>query len=134
MYFLDANTCIYFLNGKYESIKTKILTTPPNNIAIPSIVKAELLLGSYKSDQRAKNLDKLERFLQPFEIIPFIDLVTYVYADIRCTLEKTGQIIGPNDLLIAAIVKFHEGILITNNTEEFKRVKGLQLENWVQDK
>jgi tRNA(fMet)-specific endonuclease VapC len=133
MYFLDANTCIYFLNGKYESVKTKILTTPPNDIAIPSIVKAELFLGAYKSDQRAKNLEKLERFLQPFEIIPFIDLVTYVYADIRCTLEKTGQIIGPNDLLIAAIVKFHEGILITNNPEEFKRVKGLQLENWVQE-
>lgn len=133
MYFLDANTCIYFLNGKYESIKTKVLTTPPNDIAIPSIVKAELLLGSYKSDQRAKNLEKLERFLQPFEIIPFIDLVTYVYADIRCALEKTGQTIGPNDLLIAAIVKFHEGILVTNNIEEFKRVKGLHLENWVQE-
>ena len=133
MYFLDANTCIYFLNGKYESIKTKILTTPPNDIAIPSIVKAELLLGSYKSNQRAKNIDKLERFLQPFEIVPFIDLITYVYADIRSSLEKAGQTIGPNDLLIASIVKFHEGILITNNTEEFKRVKGLQLENWVQE-
>jgi tRNA(fMet)-specific endonuclease VapC len=134
MYFLDANTCIYFLNGKYESIKTKILATPPNDIAIPSIVKAELLLGSYKSNQKTKNLEKLERFLQPFEIVPFIDLVTYVYADIRCTLEKAGQTIGPNDLLIAAIVKFNEGILITNNTDEFKRVKGLQIENWVQEK
>ena len=134
MYFLDANTCIYFLNGKHESIKVKILSTPPNDIAIPSIVKAELLLGLYKSEQKKKNLEKLEKFLQPFGITPFIDLITYVYADIRCTLEKTGKTIGPNDLLIAAIVKFHEGILVTNNTEVFKRVKGLQIENWAQEK
>jgi tRNA(fMet)-specific endonuclease VapC len=42
------------------------------------------------------------------------------------------QLIGPNDLLIAAIVKFHEGVLTTNSTEEFNRVEGLKMENWVQ--
>ena len=63
MYYLDTNTCIYFLNGKYESIKKKILSTPPNEIAIPSIVKAELLLGAYKSKKRNANLEKVEKFL-----------------------------------------------------------------------
>jgi len=49
MYFLDTNTCIYFLNGKYQYIKKKILSTPPNEIAIPSIVKSELIFGAYKN-------------------------------------------------------------------------------------
>jgi len=131
MYFLDTNTCVYFLNGKYESIKNKILTTSPNEILIPSIVKAELILGAYKSQKKKQNIEIIEKFLQPFEIVPFVDLVSYVYADIRSVLEKEGKIIGPNDLLIASIVKFHDGILVTNNTKEFKRIKGLKLENWI---
>jgi tRNA(fMet)-specific endonuclease VapC len=131
MYFLDTNTCVYFLNGKYESIKNKILTTSPNEILIPSIVKAELILGAYKSQKKKQNIEIIEKFLQPFEIVPFVDLVSYVYADIRSVLEKEGKIIGPNDLLIASIVKFHDGILVTNNTKELERIKGLKLENWI---
>ena len=132
MYFLDTNTCIYYLNGRYESIKRNLLSHPPNDIKIPSIVKAELLLAAYKSKKRKANLEKLEKFLQPFEVVPFFDLVAYAYADIRSSLEKSGKIIGPDDVLIASIVQFHGGILVTNNTEEFKRVKGLMIENWVE--
>ena len=130
MYFLDTNTCIYFLNGKYEFIKEKILATPPNEIQIPTIVKAELLLGAYKSKKRKENIEKIEKFLEPFEVIPFIDLITYTYAEIRNDIEKKGEVIGPNDMLIASIVKFHEGILVTNNVKEFDRIKGLKIENW----
>ena len=132
MYFLDTNTCIYFLNGKYESIKKKILATPPSEIAIPSIVKAELLLGAYKSKKRKTNIEKLEHFLEPFEIMPFFDLIAYIYAEIRNETEKEGKVVGPNDLLIASIVKFHEGVLVTNNVAEFKRIKGLRIENWAE--
>jgi tRNA(fMet)-specific endonuclease VapC len=130
MYFLDTNTCIYFLNGKYVLIRDKILSLPPNEIQIPSIVKAELLLGAYKSNKKKETLNKVEKFLEPFEIIPFMDLITYTYAEIRNDIEKKGEVIGPNDMLIASIVKFHDGILVTNNTKEFQRVKGLKLDNW----
>lgn len=130
MYYLDTNTCIYFLNGLSESIKDKILSTSPSEIVIPSIVKAELLLGAYKSKSKGSTLEKVERFLQPFEIVPFDDQMTYCYADIRSYLESRGKIIGPNDILIAAIVRFHEGTLITNNVDEFKRIPGLKVENW----
>jgi len=132
MYFLDTNTCIYFLNGKYSSIKDKILSTPPNAIAIPTIVKAELLLGAYKSKNKTVNLEKVEQFLEPFEIISFVDLMTYVYAEIRTSTESLGITIGPNDLFIASIVKFHEGVLVTNNVKEFERIDGLQIDNWVE--
>lgn len=131
MYYLDTNTCIYFLNGKHESIRDKLIITSPNEIAIPSIVKAELLLGAYKSKNRKENTEKVRQFLEPFEVIGFDDLMTYVYADIRYKTEKNGDIVGPNDLFIASIVKFHDGILVTNNVKEFKRIEGLTIQNWV---
>jgi tRNA(fMet)-specific endonuclease VapC len=131
MFFLDTNTCIYFLNGKYRSIMDKILSTPPNEIVIPAIVKAELLLGAYKSRRRTENIEHVERFLEPFEIMPFMDMMTYIYADIRQRTEIVGVSIGPNDLFIAATVKFHEGVLITNDVQEFSRIDGLRIDNWV---
>jgi tRNA(fMet)-specific endonuclease VapC len=131
MFFLDTNTCIYFLNGKYRSIMDRILSTPPSEIVIPAIVKAELLLGAYKSRRRTENIENVERFLEPFEIMPFVDMMTYIYADIRQRTESVGISIGPNDLFIAATVKFHEGVLITNNVQEFSRIEGLRIDNWV---
>ncbi len=130
MYFLDANTCIYYLKGTYPNIKAKIMALSPDEIKIPSVVKAELLLGAYKSNRRESNLEKIEAFLQPFEIKAFDDLVSYVYADIRSKAESTGKVVGPNDLLIAATTKFHDGVLVTNNTRELSMIGGLQLENW----
>lgn len=130
MYFLDSNSCIYFLNGKYGNLRTKILQTSPAAIKIPSVVKAELLLGAEKSQSRDRTLARLERFLEPFEIMPFDDQVSYRYAKIRYQTESTGRVVGPNDLLIAAIVVFHEGILITKNTREFSAIEGLRLEDW----
>ena len=130
MYFLDTNTCIYFLNGKYQTVKEKILSTPPDQIRIPAIVKAELVFGAYKAGNREKTLEKLERFLVPFEIVPFTDRMTYTYAEIRTLAESKGAIIGPNDLFIASIVKFLEGTLVTNNMSEFERIQGLKVENW----
>jgi tRNA(fMet)-specific endonuclease VapC len=131
MYFLDTNTCIYFLNGKYERIRERILTTPPIEIKIPSVVKAELLLGAYKSKKMDNNLEKIETFLQPFGIVPFDDQISYIYAGMRYLADSTGKIVGPNDLLIAATTKFYNGILVTNNVKEFKAIEGLRLENWV---
>jgi tRNA(fMet)-specific endonuclease VapC len=107
------------------------MSTAPGQIQIPSIVKAELLLGAYKSKKRDNNIEKVEKFLQPFEVIPFEDLMTYIYADIRFEIEKKGNIIGPNDMFIASIVKYHNGILVTNNEKEFNRIKGLKIENWI---
>lgn len=130
-YYLDTNTCIYFLNGSYLSVREKILNTSPDLIVIPSIVTAELVFGAYKSKKRDVTLNKVKEFLSPFEIIPFTDPMTYVYADIRSFLEKKGSPIGPNDLFIVATVLTNNGILVTHNTREFSRFAGLKIEDWV---
>jgi len=71
------------------------------------------------------------RFLEPFEVISFDDGSSVVYAKIRAALEKKGKVIGPNDLIIAATVISHKGILITHNIKEFSKISGLQIEDWV---
>jgi len=108
-----------------------IQNTNPNNIKIPSIVKAELLYGAEKSQHKAKNLANINRFLEPFEIIPFDDDCSIIYSKIRSAMELRGAIIGPNDYIIAATVLAKNGILVTNNTKEFERVKSLKIENWI---
>lgn len=130
-YFLDTNTCIYFLKGKNVNIENNIKKLNPNRIKIPSIVKAELLLGALKSQNPKKNRDIVLDFVDPFEIIGFNDIESEIYSEIRSNLELKGLAIGPNDLIIASIVLNNNGILVTNNQKEFSRIQSLKLENWI---
>jgi tRNA(fMet)-specific endonuclease VapC len=129
-YFLDTNICIYFLKGKNEQIERNLKKLNPNRIKIPSIVKAELLLGALKSKNPKKNQDTILDFLDPFEIIGFNDIESEIYSVIRSKLESKGLPIGPNDLIIASIVINNNGILVTNNEREFSRIQTLKIENW----
>lgn len=129
-YFLDTNICIYYLKGMYPKLRDKMLSKNPEAIVIPSITKAELLYGAEKSQQRDRNMEKIHEFLLPFQVEPFSDSETPIYASIRSQLEKDGNIIGPNDIIIASIVISHEGVLVTNNIKEFSRVGGLKIEDW----
>lgn len=129
-YYLDTNICIYFLKGQFDKLKLRLLSENPANIKIPSIVKAELLYGAEKSIRREENLEMIHNFLFPLDLIDFGDNECIEYAIIRAYLEAEGQIIGPNDLLIAATAKANNSILVTNNSREFTRVKGLQIEDW----
>lgn len=131
MYYLDTNTCIYFLKGVYPSILVEFKSRKPEEIKIPSLVKAELLLGVEKSQKKEQNEIGYTKFLEPFEVVGFDDGAALVYAKIRASLEKRGRIVGPNDLIIAATVMSRNGILITHNTQEFKQISGLRIEDWV---
>ncbi len=131
-YFLDTNVCIYFLKGMHDSVKNLLMEKHPDDIRICSIVRAELLYGAEKSAKQKGNLRIVEDFLLPFSIVPFGEEESTAYAKIQARLEKEGGPIGPNDLLIAATVQAHDGCLVSNNINEFKRVKGLRIENWVE--
>ncbi len=133
MFLLDTNTCIYFIKGSYQSLADELRKRKPTDIKIPSMVMAELLLGAEKSKQRIKTLEACRAFLEPFGVLSFDDEAALKYAEIRAALEKKGRTIGPNDLIIAATVMAHDGILVTHNTKEFKRVTGLRVEDWVRE-
>jgi tRNA(fMet)-specific endonuclease VapC len=106
----------------------------PDTIRIPSIVAAELVHGAEKSLNTERSMEQVKKFLMQFEITPFDTLAAYSYGKIRASLEKQGQIIGPNDLIIAATALSRNGILVTNNTREFSRVQDLVLEDWTKQK
>ncbi len=132
-YFLDTNICIYFLKGKNEKLRAMLMSKHPDDIKIPSIVKAELFYGALKSQQKAENEEIVKKFLLPYEIISFGSDEAEEYGKIRTRLEFTGKTIGPNDLIIASTVLAHDGRLITNNEREFNRVESLTVENWLEE-
>jgi len=126
-YFLDTDICIYHLNGSAPDISSKLVRISSANIKIPSIVAAELLFGAEKSVKREHNLGNVKLFLSLFDIVHFCETAAEEYAVIRCDLERRGVIIGGNDLIVAATVIANAGTLVTNNVDEFSRVKGLQI-------
>lgn len=130
IYCLDTNTVIEAMRGKTPLVKKRIEGLTPDRIRIPSAVKAELLYGAEKSSRVQENCRMVECFLAPYLIIPFGDHATYAYGRIRAHLEMKGIVIGPMDLVIAAIVQAAGATLVTNNTGEFSRVPGLLLEDW----
>jgi tRNA(fMet)-specific endonuclease VapC len=129
-FFLDTNTCIYFLKGKHPEIRRRINALSADQIRVPSMVQAELLLGAQKSTRGEATKSAIREFLAPYEIVAFDQSAAAHYAEIRAHLERKGTPIGPNDLVIAATVLCRGGCLITSNVKEFRRVPGLQVEDW----
>ena len=129
-YYLDTDICIFALKDEFPTIKKELHGFTPEDIKIPSLVQAELLLGALKSANPRQEITIVERFLSPYEIIPFGKQEAVVYAKIRCDLEKKGTSIGPNDLIVAATVLAHQGVLVTHNTKEFDRIAGLLTQDW----
>jgi tRNA(fMet)-specific endonuclease VapC len=129
-YLLDANTCIKFLNGRSEPVRQRFEVSPASSLVLCSVVKAELLYGAMKSARRQANLEKLHGFFERFVSYPFDDAAAEVYGRIRAQLASRGTLIGPNDLMIAAIAITRRQILVTHNVGEFGRVEGLEVEDW----
>ena len=130
MYLLDSNTCIHFINGSSNRVKQQLQSHTVNDIVLCSVVKAELLFGARKSQRIESNLRTFHRFFEPFKSLNFDDRCAEEYGQIKADLSKQGKLIGPNDLMIAAIARAYDAVLITNNTREFSRVTNLRLEDW----
>jgi tRNA(fMet)-specific endonuclease VapC len=131
MYLLDTNICIYIINKHTKSIIKKISGMNPIAIKISSVSVAELEYGASKSNKKEQNRNALRNFLSSFEIIPFDFQDAEVYGIIRAELERQEKPIGPYDLQIAAQALVRDLVLVTNNTDEFARIKKLKLDNWV---
>ena len=130
IYLLDTNAWIAVLNPGDSPVKSRLSAHQPDEIALCSIVKAELFFGAYRSTKQAANLQLRERLYRQFRSVPFDDAAAEVYGRIRADLAARGTPIGPNDLMIAATALANNLILVTHNTKEFSRVIGLILEDW----
>ncbi len=131
-YLLDANTCIGLLNSSDAELMRRYSARQPADLVLCSVVKAELLYGARRSARVEFNLKRLEYFAAPLQSLPFDDRCAHDYGVIRADLAAQGTPIGANDLMIAAIARAHDLMLVTHNTKEFSRVAGLRVEDWEQ--
>ncbi len=128
-YMLDTNMCIYAQKNIPQVIE-KIKNNFQYGVAISSITLAELEFGVQASANVEKNTIALYKFLSIVEILDFDSSAATEYGKIRADLKRKGTPIGNMDMLIAAHAKSENLIVVTHNTREFERVKGLQLEDW----
>ena len=129
-YLLDTNIVIYVLKRRPKEV-LEIFNTNASRMAISSITLSELIYGAEKSPNVDKNLEAIEEFVSHLEVLPYDAKASQHYGQIKASLEKRGEIIGENDIHIAAHAISQGLILVTNNLREFKRVPNLALENWV---
>jgi tRNA(fMet)-specific endonuclease VapC len=130
-FLLDTNSWIHYLKQPGSPIRSRLQAVKPGDVVCCSVVRAELLHGAEKFGNRDRRVATVVQTLAPFRSLPFDDDAAAVYAHIRHTLETAGATIGPYDLQIAAIALLHGLTLVSDNTTEFSRVSGLQIENWL---
>jgi tRNA(fMet)-specific endonuclease VapC len=123
---------IALLRWRNAEVLAHLKQLPPEEILLCSVVLAELWYGAEHShaNHRDKNYAVVNELESQYRSLPFDNAAARDYALIRAHLSSTGQPIGPNDTMIAAIARSQNAILVTNNTSEFGRVPNLSLENW----
>ena len=129
-YLLDTNIVIYVLKRRPKAV-LEIFNRNAIRMAISSITLSELIYEAEKSPNVDKNLEAIEEFVSHLDVLPYDAKASQHYGQIKAALEKRGEIIGENDIHIAAHAISQGLILVTNNLREFKRVPNLALENWV---
>ena len=132
MFLLDTNVCIHFMKHTHPRLTEKLLSLDPSELILSAVTVYELEYGAEKSSWGEKTRQKLAMFLAPFRILPFTTEDALTAAKIRGYLERRGTMIGPYDTLIAAQGVARGMTVVTHNTEEFRRVPGLQLEDWTE--
>ena len=128
-YTLDTNTLIYFFKGM-GNVASNLLATAPSEIGISSIVLYELESGIARSRDPRKRTRQLEELSSVITVISFRWREARQAGKIRALLEKQGRLIGPYDILIAATAMANNAILVTHNTKEFRRIRGLKTVDW----
>ena len=130
-YLLDTNICIYFANNHSPGSAKRVAALEFGEVGVSVITYGELLYGAHKSERVAANRAVLAGLMQDFfPPLPLpLDAAGH-YGEVKANLRKKGQLISDNDLWIAAHAMAAGLILVTNNVQEFKRVKGLKIENW----
>jgi tRNA(fMet)-specific endonuclease VapC len=132
-YLLDTNICIALINETSSRVRGRFMQAARRNEAIltSSIVAHELWYGVAKSRLADQNARALAAFLgSDVPVLDHTERDAQAAGEIRAELERRGQRIGEYDTLIAGQAFARNLILVTANTREFERVKGLIVEDW----
>ena len=133
MYLLDTNICIYLMKNSFPSMTEKVFSHSPSEFYISSITVYELEYGAAKSKWCERTRQNLHLFLVPFNILEFDSSDTVSAGMVRAHLEENGTPIGAYDVQLAGQALSKSLIFITHNVEEFGRVSGLAIADWVKE-
>jgi tRNA(fMet)-specific endonuclease VapC len=129
-YLLDTNICIYIAKHNPMSVRERFARHTTSELVMSVITLGELRFGAEKSQAKERALSVIDDLVKLVPIEPVPESAGEHYGQIRAELQKAGQIIGNNDLWLAAHARSQNWILVTNNEKEFLRVSGLHIENW----
>ena len=129
-YMLDTNIVSDLIRNPQGRAAKRIAKLGEDNICTSIIVAAELRYGCAKSGSK-RLLKAVEDLLGEINVLPFEVPADTEYGGIRAELEAAGKLIGGNDLLIAAHAYATGATIVTDNTDELKRIRGLNVENWL---
>ena len=127
-YLLDANVVIALLNDRNSRPARRLRKHSPRDIAISAIVAHELYYGAFKSARRAENVALVEKLR--FPILEFDSEDAREAGELRAWLTLRGTPIGPYDVLIGGQARARNLVLVTRNTDEFRPIPGLKIEDW----
>jgi len=131
VFLIDSSTCVSILRSRSPRLAERLREVPLDDLAVSAITAAELYHGAAKSREARAETRKVQELLTLVRPIEFGTEAALSYGFIRSFLERGGQVIGPLDMLIAAHALSVEAILVTHNTGEFRRVPGLDVEDWL---
>lgn len=129
MILLDTNILVSYLNGSPGIAQQ--LAQHLGEVAIPSLVAAELYYGASASARAPENLEKLERLFRSIPIVNFDLDAARAFGTLKSALRQLGRPTGETDAWIAAIALTHNATLVTHNTKDFARIPGLRLTDWL---
>jgi tRNA(fMet)-specific endonuclease VapC len=127
-YLLDANVVIALLNDTTSETAQRARRGKPGDMAVSAIVAHELFYGAFKSQRADRNVALVDALR--FAVLEFDKEDARQAGQVRALLARKGTPIGPYDVLIAGQAVARDLTLVTHNTEEFRRVPGLRIEDW----
>lgn len=130
-YLLDTNICIYIAKGQPLAVRHRFEALSLNDMAMSIITVGELRFGAEKSQFRERAMATLAHLVQMIQPCDLPMAAAEHYGQVRAVLQQLSLPISNNDLWLAAHALAEGWTLVTNNTREFSRVPGLQVENWV---
>ena len=129
-YMLDTDICSYVMKRSHAAVLRRLQRLPVSAVCVSVVAKSELLYGVEVSPRRQQDEAALNAFLNYVEVLDFPDTASSHYAQIRARLKKSGKMIGANNLFIAAHARSLGLTLVTHNSQEFRRVHRLTIEDW----
>jgi len=128
MILLDTNVVIAFFNGNKTVLQR--IYADVDRIALSSLVVAELDYGAKASQKAKENLEKLHRFVDIVQVVPFDIECAKIFGTIKSKLRKLGKPTGEMDALIAATAMSNKAVLVTGNKKHFENIQVLKVEIW----